>query len=271
MGFLVSGHSNMEFWTPMRVGRLSERIADRILALIDGEELRPGDRLPAERILSGALGVSRPSLREALQALQARGLVEVRHGTGVFVTEPISRRELREAVTQSDMSLAELFDMRVVLEVPAAAWAAKRHSEEELSRVGRAYEKLQEASLAETVDLVELQSLDAAFHLSIVGAAGNRFLRRTAGVLHEILNRGILTTLSIPGRLERSRSEHERIFAAIMAGDSRTAASAVRSHINGARRAALSRRNQESMSSNDERRPMAGRSGRPAPPRPGPA
>lgn len=241
----MSSRDNMELWTPMRVGRVSERIAERILALIESEELRPGDRLPAERILSEALGVSRPSLREALQALQARGLVEVRHGTGVFVAELVSRRELREAVTQSDMSLAELFDMRDVLEVPAAAWAAKRHNEAELARVARAYEQLRQASLTETVDLAELQSLDAAFHLSIVGAAGNRFLRRTAGVLHEILNRGILTTLSIPGRLERSRGEHERIFEAIMAGDSRTAASAVRGHINGARRAALTRREEE--------------------------
>lgn len=225
----------------MRVGRVSERVADRILEVIEAERLRPGERLPAERTLAEALGVSRPSLREALQALQARGLVEVRHGTGVFVAEPRSTRDLREAVAQTDMSLAELFAMRDVLEVPAAEWAAARHDELDLAQVRRAYDSLREASLADEVDWGRLQMLDANFHLSIVDAAGNRFLRRTAGVLHDILNRGMDTTLQIPGRLERSRDEHEQILAAIVAGDAVTAGAAVRAHIDSARQAALRR------------------------------
>jgi GntR family transcriptional regulator, transcriptional repressor for pyruvate dehydrogenase complex len=230
----------------LRQGTVSDLIARRILEVIGSDRLRPGDRLPPERELATMLGTSRPSLREALQALKARGWVDIRHGSGVFVADPATTRSLREALMAEEVSLRELFDMREVLELPAAAWAAKNTDHGKLDAVQAAYQSLMEAASADGtagagIDWRRLQDLDSAFHLRIVEAAGNRFLARTQGVLQEILSAGMGTTLRLPGRLEKSRVEHARILAAVMSGNPVAARRAALTHINGARKAALSR------------------------------
>jgi GntR family transcriptional repressor for pyruvate dehydrogenase complex len=233
-------------WTPLRQGTVSDLIARRILEVIGSDRLRPGDRLPPERELAAMLGTSRPSLREALQALKARGWVDIRHGSGVFVADPATTRSLREALVAHEVSLRELFDMREVLELPAATWAAKNADGSKLAAVQAAFEALMAAASPDGgagggVDWRRLQELDAAFHLRIVEAAGNRFMARTQGVLQEILSAGMGTTLRLPGRLEKSRSEHARILAAVMSGNPAAARRAALTHINGARKAALGR------------------------------
>jgi GntR family transcriptional repressor for pyruvate dehydrogenase complex len=240
-----------QLWTPLRQGTVSDLIARRILEVIGSDRLRPGDRLPPERELAAMLGTSRPSLREALQALKARGWVDIRHGSGVFVADPATTRSLRDALLAEEVSLRELFDMREVLELPAAVWAAKNGEDGKLTAVQAAYEALMEAANTGTAtgagaahegpDWRRLQDLDAAFHLRIVEAAGNRFLARTQGVLQEILAAGMSTTLRLPGRLEKSRGEHARILAAVMSGNPAAARRAALTHINSARKAALGR------------------------------
>jgi GntR family transcriptional repressor for pyruvate dehydrogenase complex len=228
-------------WTSLRVGQVSERIAQRILELITSDQLKPGERLPAERELARMLGVGRPALREAMKSLQARGHIQIRHGAGAFVAEPAATRELQAALRAEQLDLAELFAMREVLELPAAQWAAERQDADRLSEVQAVHEELRKASLEPEIDWSRLQELDAAFHLRIVEAAGNRFLSRTASVLHDMLLRGMETTLKLPGRLELSRRDHERILAALLDADGPGARDAARSHIEGARRAALER------------------------------
>lgn len=242
---------NDPLWTPLRQGTVSDLIARRILEVIGSDRLRPGDRLPPERELAAMLGTSRPSLREALQALKARGWVDIKHGSGVFVADPATTRSLRDALLAEEVSLRELFDMREVLELPAAAWAAKNGENGKLAAVQAAYEALMEAANADGLsghgqagggfDWRRLQDLDAAFHLRIVEAAGNRFLARTQGVLQEILAAGMGTTLRLPGRLEKSRGEHARILAAVMSGNPAAARRAALTHVNSARKAALGR------------------------------
>lgn len=229
-------------WTPLRQGSVSELIARRILDVISADKLKPGDQLPPERELAAMLGTSRPSLREALQSLKARGFLDIRHGAGVFVADPATTKSLREAMSAETISLTELFDMREVLELPAAEWAARAartEGDQVLTAVGEAYTTLRIASRPPVSDWAELQRLDAQFHMRIVEAAGNRFLTRTNGVLQEILAQGMDTTLQIPGRLQKSRDEHQRILEALLAGDSAAARRAARSHIRGARTAAL--------------------------------
>jgi len=229
-------------WTPLRQGSVSELIARRILEVISADKLKPGDQLPPERELAAMLGTSRPSLREALQSLKARGFLDIRHGAGVFVADPATTKSLRQAMSADTISLTELFDMREVLELPAAEWAARAvrtEGQEKLAGVTEAYETLRVASQPPVSDWAELQRLDAQFHMRIVEAAGNRFLTRTNSVLQEILARGMDTTLQIPGRLEKSRNEHQHILEALAAGDSAAARRAARNHIRGARGAAL--------------------------------
>lgn len=226
-------------WTPLQQGTVSDLIAERILDAITSEQLKPGDRLPAERDLAARLGTSRPSLREALRSLRERGLVDIRHGSGVFVAEPHDTRALRDAVASEELTLTELFDMREVLEVPATGWAARNQDVALLEKVTEAFRALDRCSRAEKVDWDELRALDSAFHLRIVEAAGNRFLTRTQTVLQDILGRGMQTTLHLPGRLERSRRDHERIHEAVLGADPVAARRAAKAHIDGARRAAL--------------------------------
>jgi GntR family transcriptional repressor for pyruvate dehydrogenase complex len=227
-----------KLWEPIREpGSLAERISQQIEEMIAAEQLRPGDRLPAERDLAGLLGVSRPSVREAVRSLAAQGRLSVHHGRGVFVEEP-SRQRLRRELFRQTTDIDELFAMREVLEVPAAGWAAERATSAEINAIRTAFDALNRAVEQRPVDWPELQRLDAMFHEAVVLAAGNRFMDRIVGVLNEIMLAGMETTLRLPGRLEKSARDHAKLLAAVVDGDSAAARSAVRKHVHGALEAA---------------------------------
>lgn len=228
-------------WQALGQGRLNGRIRQEILRVVAEQRLAPGDRLPSERELAAALQVSRPSVREAVRSLEAEGRLVVRHGQGVFVAEPDSRRRMRESMVELDHNLSELFSMRELLEVPAARWAAERQDRQALAAVGDAYSRLEAALTDDPVDYDRLQKLDAAFHLEIVRASGNRLLVQTQAVMHELMAQGMRTTLEVEGRLQQSSEDHGRILAALLAGDADAAAQAAQEHVQGARRAAEQR------------------------------
>lgn len=231
-----------EIWRPVsQPGSLSERIVAQIEKHLLDQQLRTGDRLPPEREMAQMLGVSRPSLREAVRVLEARGRLTVRHGQGVFVTEHPAQRGLRAAMGETELNVNELFGMREVLEVPAAGWAAERVTQEQIAELQAMLEELDRTFELPDPDFDRLATLDAAFHLSIAEIAGNRFLRQTSHVLHDILLSGMETTLLLPGRRQKSRREHARILRALAAGDGSAARSAARAHIRSAQGAALAR------------------------------
>lgn len=224
-------------WTPVNEGgHLTDRIVTRIESLIKEQSLRPGERLPPEREMAQLLGVSRPALREAVKTLEARGELVVRHGQGVFVNER-PHDAVRARLADLKVSLEELFAMREVLEGPAAAWAAEVVNYGKRDLLRRALDAEQDARRP-PIDFDRLARLDAAFHLSIVEVAQNRFLHRTLGVLQEMLAAGMETTLRVPGRLEDSARDHQAIFQAIADGDQAEARAAAERHIRAARDAA---------------------------------
>lgn len=238
-------------WSPLKEsGSLTDRIAVRIGSLISEQGLEPGTRLPSEREMAKLLGVSRPALREAVKVLEARGRLVVRHGQGVFVGNG-SPDALRDELMGIEVTLAELYAMREVLEVPAAAWAAEQASEEDLVALERSLVQQEEARSARPLDYGRLGKLDAEFHLLIVETAGNRFLKKTLGILQEMLSAGMETTLTIPGRVGQSRRDHQAIFEAIRAGDCEGARRASLAHIQGARDAALERVHQQGRSGSE--------------------
>jgi GntR family transcriptional regulator, transcriptional repressor for pyruvate dehydrogenase complex len=187
-------------------GRVSDRIAQQILRFISAEEVKPGDRLPSERDLAVLLGVSRPSVREAVKALEAQGRLRVRHGQGVFVASQTAENDLRAALARQDLTPGELYLMREVLEVPAAGWAATNGDDERLAAMAAALDDLNLAAAATPPDAEAVQELDAAFHMRIVEATGNRFLCQTLGVLQGLLASGVQSNSLIPGRLARARA-----------------------------------------------------------------
>lgn len=229
-------------WSSVREkGNISERIAAQIEAQLSSEALKPGDRLPPERELAEQLGTSRPTLREAVRILQAQGRLVVKHGLGVFVAEPATKQALDAALRRSEVDLNELFSMREVIEAPAARWAAEKVTDADIAGLRAILDELDAAFEVSPHDFQRLARLDADFHLRIADLAGNRFLRQTTDVLHDILLEGMKTTLLIPGRRAIARKQHERIVAALAQGDPVAAARAARTHVRNAHRAALDR------------------------------
>lgn len=228
---------------PQRVVRQSAvtaRIKGEILRVMTERRLEPGDRLPSERELASLLEASRPSVREAVQVMQAEGRVEVRHGVGIFVAESEARRRFQATMTPRP-DLSHLFDMREILEVSATRWAAERQHPG-LGEVRNAFNALEKHVSGEDIDWDEVQRLDITFHTRIVQASGNPLLEQTQSIIYDMILEGMRTTLSVPGRMERSRCDHERILDALEAGDSEAAGRAALIHVQGAREAAEGRR-----------------------------
>lgn len=217
----------------------AERIAQQLIDLIELKGLKPADKLPPERGLADLLEVSRPSLREALHILQAQGLVQIRHGQGTYVQEPLLAQELRASMLASNHNLNELFDAREVLEVPSARWAAQKVSREDIRLLRATLNQVDAIAAGHPIDYNQLQVLDAKFHLTIVEIAGNRFVNQTLNVLQDVMRMSMETTLRLPGRSAISRKEHLVILDAIEAGNGDLAATLTHQHIFGARKTAL--------------------------------
>jgi len=224
--------------TPLAPQRAA-RIATQLMDLIELKKLSPGDKLPPERQLAHLLAVSRPSLREALHILQAQGLVQIKHGQGTFVQEPIVAQELRASMMTKTHGLNELFDAREVLEVPASKWAAEKATKEDIRLLRTTLNQIDTVTASHPIDFDQLQLLDAKFHLTIVGVAGNRFINQTLNVLQDVMRMSMETTLRLPGRSEISRREHSEILTAIENGDGELASKLTLKHITGARKTAI--------------------------------
>lgn len=206
-----------------------------LLDYIEREDLRPGDRLTPERELAKKLGISRPSLREAIQILQTQGRLVVKHGIGVFLLDDQEGERLRDSLRAAHHSVEELFQMREILEAPAVEWAAERRSEAQLKAIKSAAAALNAAIAENPIDFDKVRLLDMNFHLTIVKSAQNQFLNQTLGTLQEIMYRSMDNTLKLPGRIESSEHEHGVILEAIEKRDPITARLTIIHHIHNAR------------------------------------
>ena len=206
-----------------------------LLDHIESQGLKGGDRLESERELAKILGISRPSLREAIQILQVQGRLRVKHGIGIFVLDQADGEKLRESLRAAQHRIEELFQMREILEAPAVEWAAERRSEEQLAEMILAAKALNQAIARKPVDFENLRRLDMDFHLTIVRSAQNQFLNQTLGTLQEIMYHSMDNTLKLPGRVDSSEHEHGMILEAIEKRDSITARLMIIQHIHNAR------------------------------------
>ena len=206
-----------------------------LLDHIESQGLQGGDRLKPERELAKILGISRPSLREAIQILQVQGRLRVKHGIGIFILDQADGEKLRESLRTAHHRIEELFQMREILEAPAVEWAAERRSEEQLAEMKLAAKALNQATARKPVDFENLRRLDMEFHLTIVRSAQNQFLNQTLGTLQEIMFHSMDNTLKLPGRVDSSEHEHGMILEAIEKRDSITARLMIIQHIHNAR------------------------------------
>src|SRR5215213_10887926 len=208
--------------------------------ILDGR-LKPGQRLPPERALSEALGVSRPTVREAIGSLQAMNILESRHGAGTFVAS-LSVQELLRPL-QFVLSLAEggldhLFEVRLLLEPGAARLAADRATEAQVAGLRDCAERADEEAVKDAELMLQL---DTELHERIVEASGNPLLQHLWAATSALGAESRSYTVRLPGVRPRTITEHSAIVAAIAAGDGAAAEAAMAAHITRIRDAALAR------------------------------
>jgi len=209
---------------------LSEGIVARLLSLIKQKELRAGDKLPPERELADMMGVSRPSLREALRALSMMNVVEIRQGTGTYVTslEPgLLVEHLDFVFSLDDSTFVKLFEARKLLEVGMVAMAAQRITDEEIAGL--------EACLAKSIESVEdheafLQA-DLELHEKITEAARNPILARMMATTIRLGLASRRRTVEIAGVPEQALRDHRAIVIALKARNPEAARQVMLTHL----------------------------------------
>lgn len=210
--------------------RLYRHIAEQLRARIQQGEYTPGMRLPAERELAQRLGVSRPSVREALIALEVEGWVEVRTGSGVYVLDRLARTAA-PAVPPGEWGPLELIRARRVVEGETAALAARQARRKDTDAMQRALQSMRDDAERGVMPLAG----DRAFHSAIVQACGNVVLTETVETFWDARNGPLFERLG--GYFETvdawrtAIAEHEAIVAAIRARDAEAARTAMQTHL----------------------------------------
>src|SRR5258708_6281595 len=210
--------------------RLYRQIADQIAALIERGEYGSGQRLPPERDLARQLGVSRPSVREALIALEVEGYVEVRIGSGVYVTGP--GRAARVEPLHADSGPFELIKARWLIEAECAALAAKSATRAQIRAMEEALDQMESDRAKGVMPL----AADRLFHLRIAEGSGNSALGLVVKTLWDQRMGPLFLRLQhhfdTPQLWDVAIKEHRDIVAAIARHDAGGARAAMRLHMN---------------------------------------
>ncbi len=218
---------------------LSDRVAKQIQKIIRASKLKPGERLPPERELSEQFGVSRTVVREAVKALQAKGLVETRRGSGVIVTA-VSPEHVHESISlflqldDGNLEYRHMAEIRKILEIEIAGLAARRADAEDLARMELEIHRMEDVRDKISEDervREEFARADVDFHLAIAAATGNPLLPILFSPLVDILVNQRLEAIDHPGALEQGMLYHQDIFDAIQSGDEQGAKAAMKEHL----------------------------------------
>ena len=212
---------------PLTRPRLYEQVMGQIQAWIAENGLGAGDRLPPERELAARLGVSRATVSQALVAMEVVGMVSVRHGDGVVLLEPTGSTKVVRALRRHARQLPEIIEARDALETKLAALAAARRTDDDLAAMDDAL-ALMERDIAAGGRGVEA---DERFHAAVTAAGHSRLLAKLMGEISDLIRDSRISSLSQPGRPDRSLQGHRTITEAIRARDAEAAAAAMQEHI----------------------------------------
>ncbi len=220
------------FKSVVRETSLTEKAQQQVEALIVDGTLKAGDRLPSERDLTEQLKVSKTVIREAVRSLVAKGLIDVRVGSGMYVRavgsdmmkEPMSLL-LRSNVLKPD----DVFEVREALEVTIAGLAAERATEDDL----KAMEENIKALKSTRLSAADYAELDVGFHRLVVKAAGNPLFAFLLNSLNDVMIEVRLRAFSIgEGKtVANALQEHLQVFEQIKARDAEGARAAMQKHL----------------------------------------
>ncbi len=219
---------------PIKVKRVSDQAFEQIRDLIFRGQLKPGEQLMPERELAQALGVSRPTVREAIKQLVTMGLLEHRQGQGTFVRSIDDRRGLNPLAAMIEghnPTLEELLEVRMGLEGQAVSLAAQRATPEDLLVLEKALTHMLAENRAGRLGIEE----DVSFHMAIAFATRNTVQVHIMKTFYDLLHYGIKENLHYlyedPANLEMIGRQHTEIFQAIKNHDPRAAYAAMQRHI----------------------------------------
>jgi GntR family transcriptional repressor for pyruvate dehydrogenase complex len=219
---------------PIKVKRVSDQAYEQIRDLIFRGQLRPGEQIMPERDLAQALGVSRPTVREAIKQLVTMGLLEHRQGQGTFVRSLSDQREanpLAAMIEGHSPTLEELLEVRMGLEGQAVSLAAQRATLEDLQVLENALARMLEENRSGRLGIEE----DVSFHMAIAYATKNTVQVHIMKTFYDLLHYGIKENLHYlyedPANLEMIGQQHTEIVQAIKNHDPEAAYAAMKRHI----------------------------------------
>ncbi|WP_020617620.1 FadR/GntR family transcriptional regulator [Paenibacillus daejeonensis] len=223
----------MQEFARIKTQKIYEQIADRLQERIEQGGWRSGDKLPSTKELSEQFQVGRSTMREALSALKAKGLIEIRQGEGCFVRELTPQElELPGLLLPGRESVLELLEARKALEIANSAIAAVKHTEADL----RAFEELLSSMKAHLGDEAEGEAADIRFHKLLAEATHNSIMVRLLDSISSQMETAIRETrrLQLYSNAEVSHrlwDEHQAIYNAVAKRDAQGAEQAMRTHL----------------------------------------
>jgi len=215
---------------PVRRGRIYEHIVDQLQRLIQAGELQPGDQLPPERMLAERFQVSRASVREALRALELRGLIEGRQGGGTFVKALSSEAlvpSLVAALLAGRAEMDQLMEVRMMVEPHVAELAAVRAGLPSILQMEELLERQAARIAAGEIPIEE----DTAFHNALAVSTGNGVLLRLLNLIVDLLEESRARWFQSPDRPTKALVGHRNVLTAIKRRDPATAYAAMLEHL----------------------------------------
>ncbi|NJD11643.1 MAG: FadR family transcriptional regulator [Gemmatimonadetes bacterium] len=227
-----------EAFRPVAKQSLSDRLARRIRKLIQSGNYQQGDRLPAIMEMARRFGVGHPTVREALKKLEAMGVVEIRHGAGVFVSRSqevllLASPDYAGIVTRK--LLLDLVQTRIPLEVEAISCAARHATPAHLARM----RELLDRAVGNLDDDEQLNTANMGFHREIALASNNSVLAQIVNVLSDLFGDEQRLILDIFGSRAEDHREHVALLEALEARDEALCAELMRKHLEGVRQAII--------------------------------
>lgn len=221
---------------PVQSEKLSTAVVRQIEQLVLRGILRPGERLPAERELAERLGVSRPSLRDAISTLQDQGLLTSRAGAGVYVADVLGSAfapALVQLFARHDDAVFDYLSFRRDMEGLAAERAARLASDTDLRVVQTVFDKMEAAHTKRNPE--DEARLDAQFHMAIIEASHNVVMLHMMRSMYDLLREGVFYNRQIMFKQRATRQtlldQHRMINDSLQARDAKGARSAVEAHL----------------------------------------
>jgi GntR family transcriptional repressor for pyruvate dehydrogenase complex len=234
----------MQTFEPISSGNkssISLAIASSIREAIASGKITTGEKLPPERDIAKMMGVSRSTVRTALKMLDGMGLIDIRHGSGIYVAGPDDSEKTSQRIAASLLlqkkPLWDLFEIRELLETQAAAWAARRATPQELDEMHHVYSDFE--ALLRTGELTggQANEYDGKLHRLIAVAARNEVLLHVMDNLSVLMRDSRKVSIALPERTADAVLEMGRIVAAIESGDDKSASKEMQNHLRNGRKA----------------------------------